>query len=224
MITFIIPTLWKSDKIKGTIESIIKSDRKDVELIIIDNLNSNYSTSDPRITVVKVKNNIYVNPAWNIGATLARNEYICLLNDDISLNVDCLLNNFEKFKESAPDFGMIGLHNDNIINGLNSNSINSDNDNLELEELDCRVYGFGCMMILKKANYVQIPNEFKVFFGDDYLYFYNKDLKGRKIYQIKGLKTPGDVSVTSKEFEDTHMQQEHQYWDNAIQNLITKHK
>lgn len=224
MITFIIPTLWKSDKIRGTIESIIRSDRKDIELIIIDNLNSNFSTRDPRITVIKVRNNIFVNPAWNMGATLAKNEYICLLNDDISLNVDCLLNNFEKLKETDPNFGIIGLHNDNIIDGINSNSMNSDDDVLELDELDCRVYGFGCMMILKRDNYVQIPNEFKVFFGDDYLYFYNKDLKGRKIYQITGLKTPGDVSVTSKSFEDDYMQQEHKHWDKAIHDLTTKHR
>jgi|LauGreDrversion4_2_1035121.scaffolds.fasta_scaffold42984_1 glycosyltransferase involved in cell wall biosynthesis len=223
MITFIIPTLWRSTRIRETIESINKSDRKDVELIIIDNLNSDFSTNDPRVTVIRVKNNIYVNPAWNIGVTLAKNEYVCILNDDISLNVDCLLNNFEKFKEIDPDFGMIGLHEDNI-NGVSS--INYDNDNLELEELDCRTFGFGCMMILKRSNYVQIPKVFKVFFGDDYLYYYNKDLKGRKIYKIKGLKTPGEVSITSKEFEDTHMQQEHVYWDNEIHNLnlTTKNK
>jgi GT2 family glycosyltransferase len=221
MITFIIPTLWRSNKIRETIESINKSDRQDIELIIIDNLNSEYSTNDPRITVIRAKNNIYVNPAWNIGVTLAKNEYVCILNDDITLNVDCLLNNFEKFKETDPDFGMIGLHKDNISGAL---SINYDNDNLELEELDCRTFGFGCMMILKRSNYVQIPTEFKVFFGDDYLYYYNKDLKGRKIYKIRGLKTPGEVSVTSKEFEDTHMQQEHAYWSDAIQDLITKNK
>jgi glycosyltransferase involved in cell wall biosynthesis len=221
MITFIIPTLWRSNKIRETIESINKSDRQDIELIIIDNLNSEYSTNDPRITVIRVKNNIYVNPAWNIGVTLAKNEYVCILNDDITLNVDCLLNNFEKFKETDPDFGMIGLHKDNISD---TRSINYDNDNLELEELDCRTFGFGCMMILKRSNYVQIPTVFKVFFGDDYLYYYNKDLKGRKIYKIRGLKTPGEVSVTSKEFEDTHMQQEHAYWSDAIQDLITKNK
>jgi GT2 family glycosyltransferase len=219
MITFIIPTLWRSDKIRATIDSVIRSDRKDVELIIIDNLNSDFSTRDPRITVIRVRKNIFVNPAWNMGVTLAKNEYICILNDDISLNVDCLLNNFEKLKETDPDFGIIGLHENNIVG-----PINSDNDILELEELDCRTFGFGCMMILKKSNYVHIPNEFKVFFGDDYLYFYNKDLKGRKIYQITGLKTPGEVSVTSKSFEDDYMEQEHQHWDKAIQDLITKNK
>ena len=180
MITFVIPTLWRSDKIKDTIKSFRLSDRKDVELIIIDNTNSDFKDNDARITVIKVKNNIFVNPAWNIGATLAKNNYICLLNDDISLNVNCLLNNFEKLVESDPDFGIIGLykHNFNIPSG----DSNSDFDKLQLIETTERGFGFGCMMILKKENYITIPDIFKVFFGDDYLYFFNKDLNHRKKY------------------------------------------
>jgi glycosyltransferase involved in cell wall biosynthesis len=220
MITFIIPTLWKSDRIKDTIESIKSSNRQDVELIIIDNTNSDFKDNDARITVIKVKNNIFVNPAWNIGATLARNKYICLLNDDISLNINCLLNNFEELVKSDLDFGMIGLYKKNI----NVDVYNSDFDKLQLIELDNRPYGFGCMMILKKENYVLIPDVFKVFFGDDYLYFYNKDIHHRKIYWIEGLKTPGQISVTSKSFEPDHMQQEYKFWDQEINTLINKNK
>jgi glycosyltransferase involved in cell wall biosynthesis len=222
MITFIIPTLWRSDKIKDTIESIKLSDRKDLELIIIDNSNSDFKDKDPRITVIKVKNNIFVNPAWNIGATLARNNYICLLNDDISLNVNCLLNNFKELVKSDLNFGMIGLYKRNF--NVEPNTYNSDFDKLQLVELDYRPFGFGCMMILKKENYVKIPDIFRVFFGDDYLYFYNKDMNHRKIYWIEGLKTPGEISVTSKDFDSDHMQQEYAFWDQEINTLINKNK
>jgi hypothetical protein len=220
MITFVIPTLWKSERIKDTIESFKLSDRKDIELIIIDNTNSDFKDRDSRITVIKVKKNIFVNPAWNIGATLTKNNYICLLNDDISLNVNCLLNNFEKLIESDPNFGMIGLYKRNF----NVDDYNSDSDKLQLVELDNRPFGFGCMMILKKENYVMIPDIFKVFFGDDYLYFFNKDINHRKIYWIEGLKTPGEISVTSKDFDSDHMQQEYAFWDQEINALINKNK
>ena len=222
MITFIIPTLWRSDKIKDTIESIKLSDRKDLELIIIDNSNSDFKDKDPRITVIKVKNNIFVNPAWNIGATLARNNYICLLNDDISLNVNCLLNNFKELVKSDLNFGIIGLYKRNF--NVEPNTYNSDFDKLQLVELDNRPFGFGCMMILKKENYVKIPDIFRVFFGDDYLCFYNKDMNHRKIYWIEGLKTPGEISVTSKDFDSDHMQQEYAFWDQEINTLINKNK
>ena len=220
MITFVIPTLWKSERIKDTIESFKLSDRKDIELIIIDNTNSDFKDRDSRITVIKVKKNIFVNPAWNIGSTLTKNNYICLLNDDISLNINCLLNNFEKMVEVDSNFGMIGLHKRNF----NVDDYNSDSDKLQLVELDNRPFGFGCMMILKKENYVTIPDIFKVFFGDDYLYFFNKDINHRKIYWIEGLKTPGEISVTSKDFDSTHMQQEYAFWDQEINNLINKNK
>ena len=60
MITFVSPTLWKSERIKDTIESFKLSDRKDIELIIIDNTNSDFKDRDSRITVIKVKKNIFV--------------------------------------------------------------------------------------------------------------------------------------------------------------------
>lgn len=220
MITFVIPTLWKSERIKDTIESFKLSDRTDIELIIIDNTNSDFKARDSRITVIKVKKNIFVNLAWNIGATLAKNNYICLLNDDISLNINCLLNNFKKLVEVDSNFGMIGLYERNF----SVDDYNSDSDKLQLVELDNRTFGFGCMMILKKKNYIMIPDIFKVFFGDDYLYFFNKDINHRKIYWIEGLKTPGEIAATSKDFDSTYMQQEHAFWHQEIDALINKNK
>jgi hypothetical protein len=220
MITFIIPTLWKSDRIFKTIESFESCKNMDAELIIIDNAQKGYASKDYRVTVIKPKSNIFVNPSWSIGVTLAQNKYVCLLNDDISINIDFLVRKFNTLIQKDSNFGMIGLYKDNLLNS----EINTFNDFIELTEINDRGYGFGCMMILKKENYIKIPDCFKIFFGDDYLYFYNKDLMKRKIYWIQGLKTPGEVSVTSKEFEDSHMQQEHTFWDQEIQTLINKNK
>jgi len=220
MITFIIPTLWKSDRIFKTIESFESCKNMDAELIIIDNAQKGYASKDYRVTVIKPKSNIFVNPSWSIGVTLAQNKYVCLLNDDISINIDFLVRKFNTLIQKDSNFGMIGLYKDNLLNS----EINTFNDFIELTEINDRGYGFGCMMILKKENYIKIPDCFKIFFGDDYLYFYNKDLMKRKIYWIQGLKTPGEVSVTSKEFEDSHMQEEHMFWDQEIQTLINKNK
>ena len=220
MITFIIPTLWKSNQIFKTIESFEGCLNSDAELVIIDNSQKGYYHKDPRVTVVKPKSNIFVNPSWNVGVTLARNKYICLLNDDISLNVDFLIRKFNTLIQKDIDFGIIGMHKSNIL----ADTINSNEDMIELQETDQRGYGFGCMMILKKENYVKIPDCFNIYFGDDYLYFYNKDINQRKIYWIKGLKTPGEISVTSREYENSHMQQEYAFWDQEIQSLINKYK
>jgi glycosyltransferase involved in cell wall biosynthesis len=220
MITFIIPTLWKSNKIYDTISSVKRCQNQDIELIIIDNTNSDYESDDHRIKVIKQKQNIFVNPAWNLGVSISKNQYVCLLNDDLSLNVTCLLNNFESLVKSDPDFGAIGLYKRNF----NVDHYNDDNDKLSLVGLDSRAFGFGCMMIFKKENYIEIPECFEVFFGDDYLYYYNKDLFGRKIYWIENLKTPGEISITSRSFEDSHMQQEYKFWDAEINSITSKIK
>ena len=220
MITFIIPTLWKSDRIFKTIESFENCKNNDIELVIIDNAQRGYTNKDSRFTVVKPKSNIFVNPSWTIGVTLSKNKYVCLLNDDISINIDFLIREFDTLIQRDPEFGIIGLYKNNLL----ASEINKNEDSLQLIETQDRGYGFGCMMILKKENYIKIPDCFKVYFGDDYLYFYNKDLMKRKIYWIDGLKTPGEISTTSMEFEDSHMQQEYAFWDQEIQTLINKNK
>ena len=55
MITFVIPTLWKSNRVYDTIDSIKRCKNQDLELIIIDNTNSDYKSDDHRIKVIKQK-------------------------------------------------------------------------------------------------------------------------------------------------------------------------
>jgi len=219
MITFIIPTLWKSDKIHETIKRFQDIKDPNLELIIIDNTNSLYKNADDRIIIVKPESNIFVNPSWNLGVSMAKNKYVCILNDDITLNINTLLNNFERLVTTDPNFGIIGLHSYSIL----MRSVNENHDLLEIFELDHRIMAFGCMMILKKDNYIQIPEVFKVYFGDDYLYYYNKTICNRKNYAIDGLKTPGEISATSVEFEH-HTQQEYAHWNSEINKLAKKYK
>lgn len=206
--------MWKSDRIHETIQFFKSSTRRDAELIIIDNTNSDFSDPDPRITVIKFKENIFVNPAWNIGVTLATNPYICLLNDDISLNTNCLLNSLDSIIAADPDFGMIGLYKQNFI----IKEVNQDQDQLQLVEIQDRPFGFGCMMLMKKANYQAIPSELKIFFGDDLLWRANKTLNQRKGYWLKGLKTPGEISATSHSFTSQYIETESLFYQKLTQN------
>lgn len=195
MITFIIPTLWKANEIYNSIEQFKRLQDKNVELIIIDNTNSNFYDNDPRIVIVKCSNNIFVNPSWNIGARLAKNKYICLLNDDIYFNLVPVINSFKSFIESYPKLGIIGF---NMLSLNDKNELNDDSDILELEDTTGIVpFAYGCCMFLKKEDYVQIDESYKIFYGDTLLIVSIVDKQRKRMYYIKNIKCIGRISVSS---------------------------
>jgi glycosyltransferase involved in cell wall biosynthesis len=215
MISIIIPTLWQSDCIYETIRDFTYCDLEGMELIIIDNANSSYKFYANRLTMVKQPENIFVNPAWNLGVEMAKNDTICLLNDDITINLKTLYANVSRF----PEYGMIGFD----ANRNLTQTLNNDDEVWELEETTCRSLGFGCMMIMPKAYYEPIPSDLKIYFGDDMLYWLNKDFFKRKVYNIPNLKAIGELSKTSRPYEP-QLQVEVHHFDRIINELQQKYK
>jgi len=213
MISIIIPTLWQSDCIYETIRDFKYSQVEGAELIIIDNANSDYN--EEGVTFVRQTENIFVNPAWNLGVSLAKNDTICLLNDDITINLKTLFNNISRF----PEYGMIGFD----ANRNLTQTLNVDDEIWELEDATCRSLGFGCMMIMPKSHYEIIPSDLKIYFGDDMLYWLNKDFFKRKVYNIPNLKTIGELSKTSRPYEP-QLQVEVHHFDRIINELQQKYK
>lgn len=205
MISIVIPTLWKAEEIYETIDSFKAANNVGAELIIIDNANSPFQ--DPTLTIVKPKENIGVNPAWNIGSILAQNEHILFLNDDITINFKLFFEFIKKLNNL--EYGLITLDKTLIA----TQDVNSDEDILEIKNCDAKFNGFGCFMIIKKKLYPIVPQEFKIFFGDFYFHFILENILKLPILYIKGLKTKGRISVTSQEIT---VNNEEQYWNDAI--------
>jgi hypothetical protein len=224
MISFIIPTLWNSIHIYDTINSFMNSPLKmNSEIIIIDNSNSDYISPDENfIRVIKMKENIFVNPAWNLGVSLAKNRHVCLLNDDIHFNMNTFLLNFKiLFFDTSLNYGMIAIDAETF---KLTDSINHDNDMLELGTIHQKGNGFGMMMVIKKENYNPISDDFKIYFGDDLLWLIVDHILKLKSYYFKGLKIIGEVSVTSSKYENEYLQKEFQYWDENVRKIIKKYE
>ena len=211
MISFIVPTMWKSkDTLYNMLYAYKKANIPNAEFILIDNSRGCYL--DTEITVLIPKENLYVNKAWNIGVEIAKNNIVCLLNDDIEINFETIKNNLEAINNL--DFGIIGFHsNKNLGIELNSNT-----DTFDFKEAECRYLGFGCMMFIRKENYIKIDEKLRIFFGDDLLYWWNRDKNGRKIYIIDNLKALGSLSATSTSYND-EIQLELPYFDAEIRRL-----
>lgn len=203
MISFIMPTLWKAREIHRLIENFKKITNKNVELILIDNKNSNFKDNDPKITVIKCSKNIFVNPAWNLGVKLAKNEYICLLNDDVYFNFTTVINNFDRIWREYKNIGIIGYNIDEKIRSEYNRELNDDNDILTLTNIDYVPMGFGCCMFMKKDDYVYIDETYKIYWGDTLQIVSTIDEKRKKMYLFDNLISVGRLSVTSQSYEHT---------------------
>jgi hypothetical protein len=192
--SIIIPTLWRCDRIFELLDELEKCNAVD-EIILIDN---NYSYSKnvnkqyTKIKLISNKENMYVNPSWNLGVKESKNTNIAILNDDLNFNSDV----FDYIKNHI-DKGLIGLC-------CSAYDPIDRNEPYEIFETEHRTWGWGCMIFLKKENYIEIPSALKIACGDDYLFHY---LKCKK-YSLKNLRIHGRISITSLSPEFLEIQQQ----------------
>lgn len=137
------------------------------EIIIINNDASStpeWFTDTDWKTVVTVdyRKNIYVNPAWELGIKIARNDKICLFSDDIWWDTNKgLLETIHPIL--TEDDSCIGVDNSCYFSSNHSPTI------LPLKyscEEDVWLLGYGCMMFLNKKNHIPFPEGMKIHYGD----------------------------------------------------------
>lgn len=180
----IIPTMWFSDKIKENLHRLNECEEV-YEIILIDNnisLTPKYISNYQKIKHLPQKENIYVNPAWNLGVQKAKCQNICISNDDVIFNV-----NVFNFIKNHINLGVYGMSTNNYY-------CSDANLNYKVEEIKLRPWGWGCLFFIKKENWVPIHEDLKIACGDDWLI---KHTKGGA-HQIVNLNLNDDrVSVTS---------------------------
>jgi len=181
--TVIIPTLWRCAYIHDMLDAYEACELVG-EIILIDNDNTASDKLNKQYTKLRVlpqQENIFVNPAWNLGVSFANYSKIAIANDDILFSTDI----FEWVKDHM-DTGVIGM--------CCSNYDPIDRDlPYELEKVDRRPPGWGCLMFIEKHNYTPIPLWLKIACGDDYLM---DNVKGGA-YILKNLRVGGRMSATS---------------------------
>ena len=167
--TIVIPTLWKSPRIHKLLEDLIKC-ASVAEIILIDNSSEfyNHYTELEKVRVIQPGENIYVNPAWNLGVREAKHNSIALVSDDT--NFDPMI--FDALGESQlKTLGIIGMHGDNF----NSTGF-EEQPQIQLLRGD-RPWGWGCLLIFHKSYWLPIPEDIKVWYGDDFIITVNPSRK-----------------------------------------------
>lgn len=205
--TIVIPTLWKSNRISKLLFDLIKCEFVD-EIILIDNAGKffEYFEGLDKVKLVQVKENIYVNPAWNLGIELAKNECIALVNDDINFdpNIFGLIN-----KSVLEHSGIIGMGEGNYKDPIDEDR----GPYIDVWKPGVNDWGWGCMILLKKSDWLPIPNEIKIWYGDNIIKDVNSVAKGC----LRNFRIETEMSTTSDEKEwDDIKKQDYEYFINYL--------
>lgn len=205
--TVVIPTLWKSDRTKKLIEDLRKCEYVD-EIIIIDNTSPDEMDMfhEPKTRLVSKGENIYVNPAWNWGIELAKNECIALVNDDINFDP----NIFGVITENTLMYtGIIGMGEGNYKDPIDEER----GPYIDMWKPGVNDWGWGCMILLKKSHWKPIPNEIKIWYGDNIIKDINPVAKGC----LRNFRVETEMSTTSDEKQwDEVKKKDYEYFINYL--------
>lgn len=153
--SIVIPTLWKSNLLLKMLP-VYSGCNAVSEIILINNDSSVHPDIDiSKLKVITPGRNIYVNPAWNVGAAMAEHTII-LANDDIFIeDLTGLLSAI-----SQTDFDMIGA----TINDMTP--LRSGVHPCSTNKFPRK--SFGCFMVCRKFQF--IPRELLIYSGDRFLF------------------------------------------------------
>lgn len=193
----IIPTMLKCIDITRELIKNLEEEDAVGEIIIIDNskvldITPLLGKITPKQVRVKYYENIYVNPSWNAGVKISRYDNIAILNDDILLPKNTLeiLSWFD-----LNEVGVIGAYEPEIVE-LKDYTVDTI-EGVNIAPVYTRWNGFGVCMIMHKSNYVYIPEEIKIWCGDDIIFHTN--LKNGKVNGMMNIKIKTRMSATSND-------------------------
>jgi hypothetical protein len=206
MFSIILPTMWRDNATLSIMLPHVHQHPLVSEILVINNDQRKVPHWFSQGTWSKVKiftpsNNIYVNPAWNMGIKNAQQDQVCLMSDDVSFDVGVF--DFLDDKLSAAD-SCVGPKYYKDCSGFKSGDMGLEPTTLRRPTLAGSVWlGYGSLLFLNRANFVPIPDDLKIFFGDDWILDTHKQMGKWPRKLVKFRITTNKVGTTSyaKEFE-----------------------
>lgn len=214
MLSVIVPTMWKHEPFLDYLEGVLEQESVG-EVIIINNDVAATPDSEvlfhEKIRMHNCEKNIYVAPAWNLGAEMAHYDKLCFLSDDTEVD----LNVFDKTDAFlTPEIGMVGL----LVDDINDNSYEDFFTDGAIEFVPMSgandgskppVVGIGCLFFVNRSDYTPIP-KVKIFHGEVMLW--KRISTAKENYMIVNCEayTPWHVTITelskNSETETTYAQ------------------
>lgn len=192
MISIIIPVFNAKECLHATLQSIFLTTKTPFELILIDDCSDSetqeyiWSIDTPEINLRKVFNlkQKWTNYNWNLGASLAKGEYIAILNSDILLSDSW------------------DLH---LIEGVKDHTISCPTEkkgNLDslIEKIDPKMIKGACFMFKAqdKNKLFPIPPQIKHWCGDNVIADRANQIQGVKFTKAVIKHSPSQSAKTVK--------------------------
>lgn len=175
----IIPTLQRAKELHELVEMCAAHPRV-LEVLVINNAPEPLAWESPKVRVLQQEENVYVNPAWNLGAREARGKYLAIVNDDVLFDGD-LLDQAARLL-NRPWVGMVGI--DVHYRGRRK---------VRPAGPAHTSLGYGVFMAMRSKDYVPIPGDMLIWGGDDFLFWTQR----RPPVVLMGVRLDTDMSTTS---------------------------
>jgi hypothetical protein len=219
-----MPTLWKGKFYKEMLP-ILSAHELVGEIIIIDNDPDNVDkeiVSLKKIKYLPQKENIYVNPAWNLGVEVSSYDRICLYSDDVL------------FDPLVIDAVYPFMSEDKGVTGFDFDSISENHQSLFRAEWEMQIpqivptwsfhYRFGICMFMHKNSFHKISDDYKIFYGDTHQFDVNSSLN-RQNYRIENYACMTKMKSSSRNFnsiteEDNRKYKENNPSEGLVMNLM----
>jgi hypothetical protein len=212
--TYVVPTMWRWPPFVDFLCDLVHNPWIG-QIVIVDNDRGSRPAAPvlehPMVQLVDPGHNIGVNPAWNLGVDLAQYPRVCVANDDIRFDTRVFRAVADRV---TPDVGVtgigVGLCDSYITDGA-------------IRVVDWRpginTFGFGQLFFVHKHSYTPIPDQLRIYFGDNYLF--DKSIwSGRRIQVIQDLFYHSPYSVTTQSQRSQSLQcflQEKEIYRDIIQ-------
>ena len=226
MLSVIVPTAWAFKPFCNFLSNVVELPVVG-EVIIINNVVERTPKhpvlSHSKVRVYNQDKNIFVNPAWNLGVSYASNDKICILSDDVLVDLRVFFE-ADKFVNKQIGTLAIGIHFDlyraqndqfELVNDVKNLVVDGD---IKIKEFgpNVNMSGSGSLFFLDKENWVNIPNEFKVNWGDTWQ-FKMQECFARKNYFINNCfyYTPWSMAVKTGISCDYQSGEEYKKYENS---------
>lgn len=185
MISIIVPTMWYATEFCDFLSTIVEIPIIGEVVIINNNVEETPDHSVLKNEKVKMHNmpsNIYVAPAWNLGAKLASYDFLAILSDDVIVNTNVFQKTFDFIQDKKDTLGVIAVLTDDVNDHsyhkfFKDDSIDFFNSNGPDPEKRPPSVGMGNLFFIQKKDWIDIPKQIKIFHGEVLIWNYFNTIK-----------------------------------------------